>query len=116
MRKNYETTVHEPRLVVPEACLEKCGSLRKLAGEATRKAINHPDDQYAVECGEKRSIFCGGQVLTEGYYDNFGDRVENSEKCFLANPARQGEFGKTPDQIIENAEANGAEEFSLKQL
>lgn len=49
MRSNTERTIHEPRVIVQDACIDGCRTLSKKIDEAWIKAGKRPDTQMAVE-------------------------------------------------------------------
>ncbi len=84
-----EITLHDPRIFVPEVCLERCGKLANVAGRALLKAANYPNTQYDVICHDKKIIGCGAKIRESGKWRNdFGQRVSGTDEFFVGNIAR----------------------------
>lgn len=107
--------IHEPRLFVPDACLERCNKLAAKAGYAALKAIDKPDFQNDIVCLKKGTIACNAEVHCTGQYAGFGEMINGSDEAFLASPVIYL-GGGSPVQKIEEALASGITPHSISEI
>lgn len=101
-------TIHLPRLIIPGACIEKCGKLATKAAEALLENARNPDWQNDVVCSGKTRLGCNGHRVRIGSYSTFGAKVGDSGELFLVDPARYEPTSASPIQLINEATKNGA--------
>lgn len=99
--------VHLPRLYVSPKCLQKCGALRHVAGEALLQAVSDPNSQRDVVClGKGRLLMCGAAVVLSGAYSP-NPAGEAEEDLFFTNPSAGLQEGSGPANQVRKAVSLG---------
>ena len=85
--------VHLPRVFAQDSCLEHCGKLGQVAGQALLEAVSDPGHQIDVVCLGRRMLgICGADTRRAGIYsDHAGTPIEGTDEKFLPNPMRYSE-------------------------